>query len=103
MKRFYTVLLSLVILINITNKGFSQTVNVPYQFYLDANNNCNYDAGENLIYNFRAAINFTYVNASSSTVTVIDSTFGCAPFITITNPQIPPANGFSVSPAVSSS
>ena len=40
MKKIFTLIAAIV---SFSVNSFSQTVNVPYQFYLDANNNCNYD------------------------------------------------------------
>ena len=77
-------------------KGFSQTATVPYQFYLDANNNCNYDAGETLLYNLPGNITFTYMNTGASSVSTITSA-GCGAPLTVINPSVPVNNSFSYS------
>lgn len=73
---------------------FSQTVNVPYQFYLDANNNCTYDAGETYLYNLPGIINLNYVNSSSSTITTTTIAI-CGTSLAVTNPSVPVNNSLT--------
>ena len=85
-------LLAFQILFN--SKVCSQTINVPYQFYLDANNNCVYNVGETLLYNLPGNVELSYLNTSS--VFVTSSTMvTCPNTIAVSNPSVPANNSLT--------
>lgn len=75
-----------------SGKGiFSQTINVPYQFYLDANNNCTYDGGETYLYNLPGEMQLTYVNTTPSNITASNTAI-CGTSLAVINPSVPVSN-----------
>lgn len=77
-------------------KNFSQSFNVPVQYYLDKNTNCIYDAGDTLIYNHYNFSTLNYVSASTATTNVNQLSF-CNYSFTVINPQLPPNNHLTIS------
>ena len=98
MKKNYSFLKRLIVIICFTLSGklFSQTVNVPYQFYHDVNNNCVYDTGDTILYNIPGYATINYINTSS----VSASSFvgnACGDLLSIINPSVPANNNLSLS------
>lgn len=73
----------------------AQNMNVPYQFYKDANNNCIYDAGDTLIYNTQRQINLLYIDLFSTTNSVA-AISNCGYSLTVTNPTVPASNSLTI-------
>jgi hypothetical protein len=102
MKQLYSNLKSLLLILSFIFGGElkSQTT-LAYQFYLDANANCNYDAGETLLYNLPGYISLTYTNTAAMTSTAWGSP-SCTGTLALSSPSLPAANQFSLTYAPSS-
>lgn len=94
MKKIYKFIFGVLFFNGIIGFGYSQSLNVPCQFYLDANNNCNYDAGETLLYNLPGTISLNYKNASAAFVNT-STTSICGDALTVNNPTVPAVNNLS--------
>ncbi len=94
MKNRYNFLKQIVIILCFvfSNKVLiSQTVNVPYQFYHDVNNNCIYDSGDTLLYNLPGNIKISYLN-SAATTNSTSNVVWCTNSLTVSNPSVPAVN-----------
>lgn len=96
MKKLYTFLSILIVLVCFSQRSLAQSV--TYQFYHDINNNCNMDAGEPLLYNLPGYLTLQYVNLSSNTVAAYGFSLMCNPPISVSNPSVPAANTLSYTP-----
>jgi hypothetical protein len=97
MKKLYTTLSIIIVLMCFNQKSLGQSV--TFQFYHDLNNNCSLDAGEPLLYNLPGYVQLKYVNLSSNTITANSFSLNCftAP-ISVSNPSVPATNTFSFIP-----
>jgi uncharacterized repeat protein (TIGR01451 family) len=94
MKKLYSVFkqTTIVFCFILSGKALSQTYIIPYQFYLDANNNCVYDAGESYLYNLPCSLGITYTNTTGSSVYGYTPSAGCGAPLSVSNPSIPATN-----------
>ena len=89
------ILLLFVALLYLNNLIYSQaTHTVQHQFYYDANNNCTYNVGETLIYNYPGFPQLQYLN-STSMVSVASSSAMCPAWpMSVFSPSLPATNTF---------
>ena len=87
--------LFLAIICSLSFNLYSQT-SAAYQLYLDANNNCNYDGGEQLLYNVPVNLNFNYVNTFAVLASTIQPAYCGWPLVVI-SPSVPATNTVTMS------
>ncbi|MBL7895566.1 MAG: T9SS type A sorting domain-containing protein [Bacteroidia bacterium] len=73
----------------------SQVSGVTFQFYIDANNNCNYDAGDTLVYNIANQLELQYKDISATTQTATSMGI-CGWTLAVNNPSVPANNSLSI-------
>src|SRR4051812_28603882 len=89
-------------------KGYCQpTTTIAVQYYVDANSNCAYNAGETLIYNVPSTLNYIHASGTLATASAFTGSFATCnaftmyvwnPSVTATNTLVINAPGITANP-----